>query len=137
MTADDEREDEAPRMTNTAAATFNAENAFHAHLDRCRPCAERPFDMCEEGARLLEAAAYGAARSGPPMLATPDGRLVPQGGQEDRATWWTCSRCGFRGPHVGTDRFGRRACLGLVCQGVDSNPGVPRIADPGRTGGST
>ncbi len=27
--------------------------AFHAHLDRCRQCSERPFDLCPTGEVLL------------------------------------------------------------------------------------
>jgi hypothetical protein len=30
--------------------------AFHAHLDDCERCRERPFDLCETGAALLHAA---------------------------------------------------------------------------------
>ena len=29
------------------------DNAFHAHLDRCKRCRERPFDLCPAGAILL------------------------------------------------------------------------------------
>ena len=26
---------------------------FHAHLDICEQCRENPFDLCDEGAKLL------------------------------------------------------------------------------------
>lgn len=26
---------------------------FHRHLDRCQQCANHPFELCSEGARLL------------------------------------------------------------------------------------
>lgn len=32
-------------------------DAFHAHLDSCPRCAARPFDLCETGTLLLNAAA--------------------------------------------------------------------------------
>lgn len=38
---------------------------FHAHLDRCKRCAEQPFNLCPVGAQLLGAA--GA----PPREADP------------------------------------------------------------------
>lgn len=34
---------------------------FHAHLDVCEQCANHPFELCGEGARLLELAAGDAA----------------------------------------------------------------------------
>lgn len=30
---------------------------FHAHLDECQQCANHPFELCSEGARLLGLAA--------------------------------------------------------------------------------
>lgn len=30
---------------------------FHAHLDACRQCRDRPFDLCSTGDRLLRATA--------------------------------------------------------------------------------
>lgn len=33
------------------------QDAFHEHLDRCTRCATSPFDLCDVGRRLLEAAA--------------------------------------------------------------------------------
>ena len=27
---------------------------FHDHLDECEQCREHPFNLCEEGARILE-----------------------------------------------------------------------------------
>lgn len=30
--------------------------AFHAHLDECKRCAQNPFDLCSEGDRLIRAA---------------------------------------------------------------------------------
>ena len=57
----------------------------------------------------------------------PDGVSVEQGGPEDRATWWTCERCGFNGPNVGeTTGGGQRRCRGS-CGGVWDNPNVPRL----------
>ena len=32
-------------------------NAFHAHLDVCSRCRDRPFDLCAKGYALLVAAA--------------------------------------------------------------------------------
>lgn len=32
---------------------------YHSHLDVCRRCRERPFDLCPEGGKLLSAAALG------------------------------------------------------------------------------
>lgn len=32
-------------------------NAFHAHLDVCKQCRNRPFDLCAKGYALLVAAA--------------------------------------------------------------------------------
>ena len=29
-------------------------NRFHDHLDACSRCANNPFNLCEEGARILE-----------------------------------------------------------------------------------
>lgn len=29
---------------------------FHRHLDRCQQCSNHPFDLCTEGAKLLELA---------------------------------------------------------------------------------
>lgn len=53
-----------------------------------------------------------------------EGRRLPngfiQGSPEDRATWWTCAECGFRGPYVGTTAAGMKACLGS-CGGVKPN----------------
>lgn len=34
---------------------------FHAHLDGCEQCANHPFELCSEGARLLELAAAEVA----------------------------------------------------------------------------
>lgn len=34
-----------------------AADAFHAHLDACERCRERPFDLCATGAQLLVATA--------------------------------------------------------------------------------
>tara|TARA_Y100000034_G_C6881763_1_gene404184 strand:- start:1526 stop:1738 length:213 start_codon:yes stop_codon:yes gene_type:complete len=41
---------------------------FHAHLDVCRRCRERPFDTCPEGTSLLEQAAS------PPQKCCPKNR---------------------------------------------------------------
>jgi len=30
--------------------------AFHDHLDQCPNCANRPFDLCDEGERLIREA---------------------------------------------------------------------------------
>lgn len=60
-------------------------------------------------------------------LRMSDGTEVEQGGPEDRATWWTCTRCFFTGPHVGTDEHGQRACMGVICRGVALNPNVLRL----------
>lgn len=45
---------------NAAEASRQAREDFHAHLDECRRCANHPFDLCTEGARLLELAAAEA-----------------------------------------------------------------------------
>jgi hypothetical protein len=37
------------------------DNVFHKHLDVCSQCEEHPFDLCREGARLLEVAGAKAA----------------------------------------------------------------------------
>lgn len=37
-------------------------NAFHAHLEICKRCRERPFDLCAEGAELLEIASRKIGR---------------------------------------------------------------------------
>lgn len=34
---------------------------FHAHLDACAQCANHPFELCPEGAKLLELAGLGDA----------------------------------------------------------------------------
>jgi hypothetical protein len=39
---------------------------FHRHLDRCQQCANHPFELCSEGARLL---ALTAAETSPEQLA--------------------------------------------------------------------
>lgn len=59
-------------------------------------------------------------------LKMPDGRMVEQGGPEDRATWWYCSKCGFHGPNVGLDAQDKKACMGS-CGGIKENPNVPRL----------
>ena len=67
----------------------------------------------------------------PFTLYLPDGTPVLQGSHEDRATWWTCSQCGFTGPHVGTNaRTGAKRCLGIFCDGDTENPNVPRATRP-------
>jgi len=55
----------------------------------------------------------------------PDGTEVEQGGPEDQATWKTCFVCEHTGPHVGTDKQGRNACMGS-CGGIRPNPDIPR-----------
>ncbi len=35
-------------------------NVFHKHLDVCVQCAEHPWGLCKDGARLLEEAAKKA-----------------------------------------------------------------------------
>lgn len=32
------------------------ELAFHAHLGECRQCADHPFELCRDGARLFQRA---------------------------------------------------------------------------------
>ena len=59
-------------------------------------------------------------------LKMPDGREVEQGSPEDRATWWSCSRCGFHGPNVGTRADGTKGCM-ASCGGETQNPNVPRV----------
>lgn len=59
------------------------------------------------------------------MLKMPDGREVEAGGPEDMATWWTCSRCAWTGPFVGTDSEGEKRCMGS-CGGKTLNPNVPK-----------
>lgn len=44
-----------------------------------------------------------------------------QGSPEDRATWWTCSACSFKGPYVGSRPDGTHGCLGS-CGGTEPNP---------------
>jgi hypothetical protein len=39
-----------------------ATDAFHAHLDICKQCADHPFDLCTVGSDLLYAASKEAAR---------------------------------------------------------------------------
>lgn len=34
---------------------------FHDHLDGCEQCANHPFELCDEGARLLDLAAAEVA----------------------------------------------------------------------------
>ncbi len=34
-------------------------DVFHAHLDECKQCSDRPFDLCPVGAILIQAAATG------------------------------------------------------------------------------
>ena len=42
------------------------DNPFHDHLDNCRQCANNPFELCAEGAKLLDAAvAVDTSRSLP------------------------------------------------------------------------
>ena len=36
-------------------------DAFHAHLDACQRCRDRPFDLCSSGALLLRTAATETA----------------------------------------------------------------------------
>lgn len=62
------------------------------------------------------------------MLVLPDGTPVEQGSPEDRATWWSCETCGFHGPHVGSNAEGKKACMGIFCNGVTPNPNVPRVS---------
>lgn len=62
------------------------------------------------------------------MLMMPDGTEVEQNGPEDKATWWTCWVCGFKGPAVGADKQGRHACMGIMCDGVELNPTSPKDA---------
>ena len=40
--------------------------SFHKHLDVCKRCRDRPFDLCSEGGSLLAACMAGA-----PGLPTP------------------------------------------------------------------
>ncbi len=60
------------------------------------------------------------------MLTMPNGTKVEQGGPEDKATWWTCGYCGFKGPHVGSNDKDEPACL-ASCGGKTKNPNAPRI----------
>lgn len=57
----------------------------------------------------------------PKVWTLPNGRI--RGSEEDKKHWWTChqSWCAFTGPHVGTDKLGRKACLGS-CGGITRNP---------------
>jgi hypothetical protein len=60
-------------------------------------------------------------------LQMPDGRIVVQGGPEDRAAWWTCAYCEFTGPHVGMGADGKRGCQGsCAVRPTTPNPNVPR-----------
>jgi len=49
--------------------------AFHAHLDDCQQCANHPFALCSEGARLLELAGQPLAclKCGQPWTETTTG----------------------------------------------------------------
>lgn len=47
-------------MSDVDDAGSKARVDFHTHLDECRRCANHPFDLCEEGARLVELAAAEA-----------------------------------------------------------------------------
>lgn len=59
----------------------------------------------------------------------PDGSIVEMGSPAEQAVWWTCSRCGFRGPHVGLRLDGKHGCLGS-CGGKARNPNVARSTPP-------
>jgi hypothetical protein len=65
----------------------------------------------------------------PTLLRMPDGRMVRQGGPEDRATWWTCQQCHFTGPAVGSNERGEHVCMGILCGGKTMNPAVPRLPE--------
>lgn len=54
-------------MTNVAEAGA----AFHAHLDECERCENQPFNMCPEGARLLQEAGIAAGVAPPPKERKP------------------------------------------------------------------
>ncbi len=69
--------------------------------------------------------------SSPTLLRLPDGRMVAQGGPEDRATWWTCQQCHFTGPAVGSNERGEHVCMGILCGGKTMNPAVPRLPETG------
>jgi hypothetical protein len=64
-----------------------------------------------------------------PTHVLPNGFV--QGGQEDRATWWTCSRCHFTGPLVGTREDGAHGCMGS-CGGITPNPSCTWKSDAER-----
>jgi hypothetical protein len=50
------------------------DNVFHQHLDVCSQCAEHPFNLCQEGARLLEVAGTKAAEELRASVGTELGR---------------------------------------------------------------
>ena len=37
---------------------------FHQHLDVCKQCADHPFDLCAEGAKLIREVALGLSPTG-------------------------------------------------------------------------
>lgn len=55
---------------------------FHAHVDQCQRCKERPFDLCELGAQLLKDTA-SAVDAGPLEVAEPEPTEIVIG-PEDR-----------------------------------------------------
>jgi hypothetical protein len=89
----------------------------------CVECG-KPQYLTPSGATCGE---HGGAEGLPPaMLEMPDGRMVPQNGPEDRATWWTCTQCGFTGPAVGSNPEGEHRCMGIICGGKTLNPTSPK-----------
>lgn len=53
-------------LTPQERTVRDAADKFQAHLDACKRCAERPFDLCKAGAELLSAVgtAYRGKLSG-------------------------------------------------------------------------
>jgi hypothetical protein len=53
----------APKRETTAEVAqrhaHDPVNGYHAHLDVCKRCRERPFDLCQIGAEALRREALG------------------------------------------------------------------------------
>jgi len=65
--------------------------AFHDHLDQCPNCANRPFDLCDEGERLIREAVghcgHGHCNHPPKCTGT---------GEPDERDPLGCCNCGTR-----------------------------------------
>jgi len=56
---------------------------FHAHLDKCAQCANHPFELCAEGAKLLELAGQPRTciKCGQPWTGTTGAKPCAAGGK--------------------------------------------------------